>query len=77
VAVFSVSVSAQTKTIVVGESVRGAMYLPAYIAEEKGFFRKRGLDTTFSQSKDINALVSGGYPVRSHGAGEGPSQPRW
>ena len=62
VAVFSVSVSAQTRTIVVGEGVRGAMYLPAYIAEEKGFFRKRELDTrlvTFSRSNDINALVSG------------------
>jgi ABC-type nitrate/sulfonate/bicarbonate transport system substrate-binding protein len=38
------------------------MYLPAYIAEEKGFFRKRELDTrlvTFSRSNDINALVSG------------------
>jgi NitT/TauT family transport system substrate-binding protein len=53
---------AQTKTIVVGEGVRGAMYLPAYIAEEKGLFKKRDLDTrmvTFSRSNDINALVSG------------------
>ena len=52
----------QLKTIVVGEGVRGAMYLPAYIAEEKGFFKKRDLDTrlvTFSRSNDINALVSG------------------
>jgi NitT/TauT family transport system substrate-binding protein len=52
----------QAKTIVIGEGVRGAMYLPAYIAEEKGFFRKRELDTrmvTFSRSNDINALVSG------------------
>lgn len=32
VAVFSVSVSAQTKTVVVGEDVRRAMYLSAYIA---------------------------------------------
>ena len=30
----------QAKTIVVGEGVRGAMYLPAYIAEEKGFFQE-------------------------------------
>jgi len=62
VTVFSVSVSAETKTIVVGEGVRGAMYLPAYIAEEQGFFKKRDLDTrmvTFSRSNDINALVSG------------------
>src|SRR5258707_3529117 len=52
----------QAKTIVVGEGVRGAMYLPAYIAEEKGFSKKRELDTrmvTFSRSNDINALVSG------------------
>ena len=38
------------------------MYLPAYIAEEKGFFKRRELDTkivTFSRSNDINALVSG------------------
>ena len=52
----------QTKSIIIGEGVRGAMYLPAYIAEEKGFFRRRELDTkivTFSRSNDINALVSG------------------
>jgi NitT/TauT family transport system substrate-binding protein len=58
----SVQVCAQIKTIVIGEGVRGAMYLPAYIGEEKGFFKKRDLDTrlvTFSRSNDINALVSG------------------
>jgi len=52
----------QTKSIIIGEGVRGAMYLPAYIAEEKGFFKRRDLDTrmvTFSRSNDINALVSG------------------
>jgi len=54
--------NAQTKSIIIGEGVRGAMYLPAYIAEEKGFFKRRELDTrmvTFSRSNDINALVSG------------------
>ena len=54
--------SAQTKTIVVGESVRGAMYLPLYIAEEKNYFRKRELETkivTFSRSNDLNALIGG------------------
>lgn len=53
---------AQTKSIIVGEGVRGAMYLPAYIAEEKGFFKKRELDTkivTFSRSNDLNALIAG------------------
>jgi ABC-type nitrate/sulfonate/bicarbonate transport system substrate-binding protein len=48
-----VPVCAQTKTIVVGEGVRGAKCLPAYVAEEKGFFQKRELDTrlvTFSRS---------------------------
>src|SRR5512141_352068 len=52
----------QTKSIIIGEGVRGAMYLPAYIAEEIGFFKRRELDTrmvTFSRSNDINALVSG------------------
>lgn len=55
-------VCAQNKPIIVGEGVRGAMYLPAYIAEEKGLFKKRDLDSrivTFSRSNDINALVSG------------------
>jgi ABC-type nitrate/sulfonate/bicarbonate transport system substrate-binding protein len=54
--------AAQSKSIVVGEGVRGAMYMPAYIAEEKRFFKKRELDSkivTFSRSNDINALVSG------------------
>lgn len=53
---------AQNKSTIIGEGVRGAMYLPAYIAEEKGFFKRRDLDTrmvTFSRSNDINALVSG------------------
>jgi len=53
---------AQMKSIVIGEGVRGAMYLPAYIAEEKGFFKKRDLDTkivTFSRSNDLNALIAG------------------
>ena len=62
VALLSSSAVAQTKSIVIGEGVRGAMYLPAYLAEEKGFFKKRELDTkivTFSRSNDINALVSG------------------
>ena len=36
---------AQSKSIIIGEGVRGAMYLPAYIAEEKGFFKRRELDT--------------------------------
>jgi NitT/TauT family transport system substrate-binding protein len=56
------SAAAQTKSIIVGEGVRGAMYMPAYIAEEKGFFKRRELDSkivTFSRSNDINALVSG------------------
>jgi NitT/TauT family transport system substrate-binding protein len=56
------SASAQSKPIIVGEGVRGAMYWPAYIAEEKGLFKKRELDSrivTFSRSNDINALVSG------------------
>ena len=52
----------QGKSIIIGEGVRGAMYMPAYIAEEKGYFKKRDLDSkivTFSRSNDINALVSG------------------
>ncbi|HEY7165270.1 MAG TPA: ABC transporter substrate-binding protein [Candidatus Binatia bacterium] len=56
------TIHAQTKTIVIGESVRGAMYLPFYIAEEKDFFRRRDLDTkivTFSRSNDLNALIAG------------------
>jgi len=58
----SASAYAQTKSIVIGEGVRGAMYLPAYIAEEKGFFKKRDLETkivTFSRSNDLNALIAG------------------
>ena len=53
---------AQIKSIIIGESVRGAMYLPFYIAEEKNFFRKRDLETkivTFSRSNDLNALIAG------------------
>ena len=62
VCLMPVAAAAQSKSIVVGEGVRGAMYMPAYIAEEKGYFKKRDLDSkivTFSRSNDINALVSG------------------
>ena len=50
------------KSIIIGEAVRGAMYAPVYIAEEKGFFAKRGLDSkvvTFSGGNNINALMAG------------------
>jgi ABC-type nitrate/sulfonate/bicarbonate transport system substrate-binding protein len=56
------SANSQIRSIVIGEGVRGPMYLPAYIAEEKGFFKRRELATkivTFSRRNDINALVSG------------------
>ncbi len=61
-ALAAASAAAQSKSIIIGEGVRGAMYMPAYIAEEKGFFKKRELDSkivTFSRSNDINALISG------------------
>ena len=47
--------ASQMKSIVIGEGVRGAMYMPAYIAEEKGYFKRRDLDSkivTFSRSND-------------------------
>ena len=50
------------KSIIIGKAVRGAMYAPVYIAEEKGFFAKRGLDSkvvTFSGGNNINALMAG------------------
>jgi NitT/TauT family transport system substrate-binding protein len=50
------------KPIMIGEAVRGVMYAPLYVAEEKGYFKKRNLDTrivTFSGGNTINALVSG------------------
>jgi len=53
---------AADKAIIIGEAVRGVMYAPLYIAEEKGYFKKRDLDTkivTFSGGNTINALVSG------------------
>jgi ABC-type nitrate/sulfonate/bicarbonate transport system substrate-binding protein len=62
VCLMPVAAASQNKSIIVGEGVRGAMYMPAYIAEEKGYFKKRELDSkivTFSRSNDINALVSG------------------
>ena len=44
------------------------MYMPAYIAEEKGYFKQRDLESkivTFSRSNDINALRLGRHSVRS------------
>ncbi|MBI4524766.1 MAG: ABC transporter substrate-binding protein [Deltaproteobacteria bacterium] len=50
------------KSIIIGEAVRGVMYAPVYIAEEKGYFKKRSFDSkivTFSGGNNINALVAG------------------
>ena len=52
----------ESKVIMIGEAVRGAMYAPFYIADAKGYFKKRELDPkiiTFSRGNDINALVAG------------------
>ncbi|MBI4524763.1 MAG: ABC transporter substrate-binding protein, partial [Deltaproteobacteria bacterium] len=52
----------EAKSIIVGEAVRGVMYTPVYIAEAKGYFKRRGLETkivTFSRGNDISALVAG------------------
>ncbi len=54
--------AAADKSIIIGEAVRGAMYTPVYIAEEKRFFSKRGLDSkvvTFSGGNNINSLMAG------------------
>ncbi len=52
----------ESKVIMIGEAVRGAMYAPFYIADAKGYFKKRELEPriiTFSRGNDINALVAG------------------
>src|SRR5918999_5864080 len=59
---FPLQGAAAEKSIIIGEVVRGAMYTPVYIAEEKGFFVKRGLDSkvvTFSGGNNINSLMAG------------------
>ncbi len=59
---FPVRGTAADKPITIGEAVRGVMYTPLYIAEEKGYFKKRNLNTrivTFAGGNTINALVSG------------------
>jgi NitT/TauT family transport system substrate-binding protein len=61
-ALLPVSSRSESKVIMIGESVRGAMYAPFYIADARGYFKKRDLDPriiTFSRSNDINALVAG------------------
>jgi len=43
----------ESKVIMIGEAVRGAMYAPFYIADAKGYFKKRDLDPkiiTFSRA---------------------------
>jgi ABC-type nitrate/sulfonate/bicarbonate transport system substrate-binding protein len=57
-----VSSRSESRVIMIGEAVRGAMYAPFYIADAKGYFKKRELDPriiTFSRGNDINALVAG------------------
>ena len=61
-ALLPASTRAESKVIMIGEAVRGAMYAPFYIADARGYFKKRDLDPriiTFSRGNDINALVAG------------------
>jgi len=56
---FAATVCAQTKTIIIGEGVRGAMYLPAYIAEERGLFKNVAalVDSSFVERLDREGLL--------------------
>jgi NitT/TauT family transport system substrate-binding protein len=53
----------ESKSVIIGEPVRGIMYAPLYIAEARGFFRNRGLDTkivTFTGATlVVNSVMSG------------------
>jgi NitT/TauT family transport system substrate-binding protein len=54
--------AAGTKKIVIAEPVHGIGYLPLYVAIDKGYFTKAGLDvstTTLTGGAHVNAVLSG------------------
>lgn len=59
--------STSSEKIRIGEVTRSLFYAPQYVAIEKGFFAKEGLNveltTTFGGDKTMTALLSDGVDV--------------
>ncbi len=57
------SLGGESRSVIIGEPVRGIMYAPLYIAEARGFFQKRGLDTkivTFTGATQVVSSIMAG-----------------
>lgn len=69
--VFTVPAHAQAKKVVVSQAFQSLLYLPLYVALDKGFFKKEGLDvekqTAGSPSVALAAVISGSAEFSIHG----------
>lgn len=65
------SAAAQEKKVVLSQAFQSMLYLPAYVAQDGGFFRKHGLDVTKqtagAPSTALSAVLSGSADFSLHG----------
>jgi NitT/TauT family transport system substrate-binding protein len=65
------SAAAQEKKVVLSQAFQSMLYLPAYVAQDAGFFKKHGLDVTKqtagAPSTALSAVISGSADSSLHG----------
>lgn len=63
--------SAQEKKVVLSQAFQSMLYLPAYVAQDAGFFKKHGLEvskhTAGAPSTALSAVISGSADFSLHG----------
>jgi NitT/TauT family transport system substrate-binding protein len=65
------SAAAQEKKVVLSQAFQSMLYLPAYVAQDAGFFKKHGLEVTKhtagAPSTALSAVISGSADFSLHG----------
>src|ERR1700716_20206 len=63
--------SAQEKKVVLSQAFQSMLYLPVYVAQDAGFFKKHGLEvskqTAGAPSAALSAVISGSSDFSLHG----------
>ncbi|OIQ91728.1 NMT1/THI5 like protein [mine drainage metagenome] len=71
VLIVTVPAHAEPKKVVVSQAFQSLLYLPLYVAMDKGYFQKEGLDvvkqTAGSPSVALSAVISGSAEFSIHG----------
>ena len=67
----SLSASAEVKTVTISQAFQSMLYLPLYVAIDKGFFQDQGLsvikETAGSPTAALSSVLSGGSQFSIHG----------